>query len=171
MTLTHVEMQERAISLQGNCLFAGLYLNELLSRLLQKGDAHATLYTQYAETLSVLRTPPLAEKTLRSFEKRLLEALGYGLLFKQAEEGSQHFLPDQYYCFIPDQGFVQQSAAHAQQVNSSVFLGETLLSIANEAWENEVCLAAAKRLTRCVLMPLLGTRPLYSRQLFMIAEE
>ena len=42
-----------------------------------------------------------------------------------------------------------------------------MLAIAKEDWQDEESLQDAKRLTRLILAPLLGARPIYSRKLFM----
>lgn len=174
MTLTHVEMHAQAnrshSSLQGECLFAGFYLNELLIGLLQKWDAHPVLYTAYEKALSALQVPRLEQKALRSFEKCLLEELGYGLFSKSDLSLSNTFAADQYYRFIPEQGFVLSELGDAAQAKSNIFSGKSLLAIAREDWEQEETLQDAKRLTRFLLAPLLGNRPLYSRQLFMLPE-
>jgi DNA repair protein RecO (recombination protein O) len=164
MSLIEVEANGAMKHLQGECLFAGFYLNELLMRLLQKWDAHADLYAIYENALSALQGDMLEEKTLRSFEKKLLEELGYGLLPKH---NPHHvFVEEKFYRFIPEHGFTPCDEAHEGNTGN-IFSGKNLLALAREDWQNEECLFDAKRLTRFVLAPLLGERPLYSRRLFM----
>ena len=43
-----------AVWLNGDALFSGLYLNELLIRLLQAEDPHPVMFEQYAATLQAL---------------------------------------------------------------------------------------------------------------------
>jgi len=59
-------------------LFAGFYLNELLMKLLARGDAHPALFDAYAATLSSLAVADeFAEQIgLRAFELVLLKAIG-----------------------------------------------------------------------------------------------
>jgi DNA repair protein RecO (recombination protein O) len=174
MTLTHVEANGVMKHLYGECLFAGFYLNELMMCLLQKCDAHAGLYKAYDNAISALQTDRLEQKTLRVFEKYLLEELGYGLLPKSDVSLHNTFSPDKYYRFIPEHGFVicneAMDAAHSTNAGN-IFSGKNLIAIAKEDWQNEDCLFDAKRLTRFVLAPLLGARPIYSRRLFMQLEE
>ena len=106
MTLTQVEANGDVKHLQGECLFAGFYLNELLMCLLQKWDAHALLYTIYEKAVTALQAPILEQKTLRSFEKVLLEELGYGLLPKSDISLHNTFVADRFYRFVPEQGFI-----------------------------------------------------------------
>lgn len=180
-TLTHVEVANGSAALkylQGDCLFAGFYLNELLMYLLQKWDPHPKLYSVYADALTALQSAPFEtatlrdgrsatssgrppqrmQKSLRIFEKRLLDEIGYGLL--------QTFLPDQYYRFVPEHGFVLEKTI-GDSNELYIFSGRNLLAIAREDWNDE-SLQDAKRLTRIILAPLLGARTLYSRQLFNV---
>jgi DNA repair protein RecO (recombination protein O) len=59
-------------------LFAGFYLNELLMKLLARGDAHAALFDGYAATMRSLATSDdFSEQiSLRAFELVLLKAVG-----------------------------------------------------------------------------------------------
>lgn len=178
MILTHVEMrvEEKGTlnpihpmtqqSLRGDCLFAGFYFNELIMRLLQKWDPHTNLFQAYEQALIFLKNNKLEEKILRSFEKYLLAELGYGLF-----PNTQTFLADKYYRFIPEHGFVLSELGDMAQAKTNLFLGKHLLAIAEEDWQTEEILQDAKRLARLVLLPLLGQKPLYSRQLFIVPDE
>lgn len=163
-TLTYMETEVNFTlqNLHGERLFAGFYLNELLMYVLQKWDAHPKLYTVYVDTLAVLQMEKeLQQKTLRSFEKRLLEEIGYGLF--------QTFLPEEYYRFVPDHGFIIEN--NVQNTDEKyLFSGKNLVAIAREDWNNEN-LRDAKHLMRAMLAPLLGARTLYSRQLFKAYKE
>lgn len=170
MSLSEVEANGVIRPLQGECLFAGFYLNELLMCLLQKWDAHAGLYKAYEKTITDLQTSKLEEKNLRSFEKYLLEELGYGLLPKSDISLHNTFSPEKYYRFIPEHGLVLCDEHHlAKQDN--IFSGKSLIAIAKEDWQNEEYLSDAKRLTRFILSPLLGARQIHSRRLFMSKRE
>ena len=62
----------------GDALLAGLYLNELLLRLLARDDPHAELFDLYAGVVRVLAGAhgDALEPVLRAFELLLLRALG-----------------------------------------------------------------------------------------------
>lgn len=167
MTLSHAEVNGEVKRLQGNCLFAGFYLNELLMALLQKWDPHPNLYTAYERTLFALQDNHLEQKFLRSFEKYLLEELGYGLLPKSHSILEHTFSAGCFYRFIKDQGFVPCESADFPDV----FSGKSLLAIAKENWQDESILKDARRLMRLVLSPLLGVRPIHSRRLFLQQNE
>lgn len=166
MYLSHVEAHGEAKCLKGECLFAGFYLNELLVALLQKWDAHPNLFTFYEKTISALLTHRLEQKTLRSFEKYLLEELGYGLLPKSDISLHNTFSKDKYYRFTSEQGFVLSEMSDEKSARN-IFSGKSLLSIAKDDWQEQETLQDAKRLIRYALAPLLGERPIYSRRLFI----
>lgn len=161
MTMTHVELRGQSLPLQGESLFAGFYLNELLVALLQKWDPHPDLFAVYEKTLRDLHTG-LNEKILRSFEKYLLEDLGYGLLPKSSST-LDSIAADKNYRFIADLGFMPAEEA---AIAGNVFSGKSLLAIANEDWQDSTILQEAKRLMRLILLPLLGNKTIYSRRLF-----
>lgn len=62
----------------GDALLSGLYLNELLLRLLARGDPHALLFDHYAAAVQVLASEhgEALEPVLRLFELVLLREVG-----------------------------------------------------------------------------------------------
>lgn len=146
--------------LAGDALFSGLYLNELLLRLLPSEDPHPALFRQYAETLPLLAADQPLEPLLRAFEWRLLDELGYAFSLDQDLAGTP-IQPSLLYRLIPDAGFEEVS-----QLQPGVFNGSDLLAMADTQWSTPGVLAAAKRLMRQALAPHLGGRPLVSRELF-----
>lgn len=170
MSLSQVETSSSLKRLQGECLFAGFYLNELLVALLQKWDAHSLLYDIYEVAINALQTGPLRPEILRSFELRLLDELGYGVLPRNQASLNQLFNADQFYRFVPEEGFVLYELEGGSEVNN-IFSGKSLQRIAREDWQDEKSLQDAKRLMRFVLAPLLGAKQIYSRQLFIHQEK
>lgn len=67
--------------LAGERLFAGLYVNELLVKMLGRGDPVGAIFAHYAAVLSALAEGDDTASVLRSFERVLLDELGYGLAF------------------------------------------------------------------------------------------
>ncbi len=165
MTLQIVEPQGVPITLQGECLLSGFYLNELLMRLLQKQDPHPQLYTIYQETLLELQQSHLQQKYLRLFEKKLLTELGYGLQLQYSIPDGNPFLADRLYRFYPEQGF-ERCESHQNISQSTFFLGKHLIALAREELNDEESLREIKRLMRIALGYLLGPEPLQSRRLF-----
>src|SRR5204863_7290190 len=118
------------------------------------------LFTSYENAIVALQTNILDQIILRSFEKVLLEELGYGLLPKSEMSLQNMFSPDKFYRFTPEQGFVVSESID----QPNIFSGKSLIAIAKENWLEAECVSDAKRLTRLVLAPLLGARPIHSRR-------
>lgn len=146
--------------LSGDALFSGLYLNELLIRLLPVEDAHPALFEHYSATLPLLAAGQALEPLLRAFEWRLLEELGYGFSLEVDLRGVALEVA-QLYRLVPDAGLER-----VEQLQPGVFHGGDLLAMADTQWATPGVLSAAKRLMRQALAPHLGGRPLVSRELF-----
>ncbi len=151
--------------LDGNALFSGMYLNELLIRLLPAEDAHPAMFDHYAATLPALAAKRPLEPLLRSFEWRLLTELGYGFALDR-DISDRPVVSDGLYRLLPDTGL--EPVGHFQP---GLFNGAELLAMAEADWTVPGALAAAKRLMRQALAPHLGGRPLVSRELFMNMKE
>lgn len=164
-TLARLEGAGLAHWLDGDALFSGLYLNELLIRLLPAEDAHPDLFEHYAATLPALAAKRPLEPLLRAFEWRLLSELGYGFALAQDIQG-QPVAADGLYRLVPDAGLEPVG-----QFQPGLFQGAELLAMAEADWQSPGALAAAKRLMRQALAPHLGGRPLVSRELFMNLKE
>lgn len=72
-SIIHVEPAAPMLALPGSYLFAGLYINEILERLLQPGLPQPEIYAAYESVLSSLELGGDMEATLRHFEFRLLD--------------------------------------------------------------------------------------------------
>ncbi|GAB6389198.1 DNA repair protein RecO [Stutzerimonas marianensis] len=151
--------------LDGNALFSGMYLNELLIRLLPAEDAHPAMFDHYAATLPALAAKRPLEPILRAFEWRLLSELGYGFSL-DTDIAGQPIAETGAYRLLPDTGLEPVG-----QFQPGLFNGAELLAMAEADWEVPGALAAAKRLMRQALAPHLGGRPLVSRELFMNTKE
>ncbi len=138
------------------------YINELLVRLLHRHEPHPELFDAYEEALEKLEDTSTEQQVLRIFEKRLLEALGYGLVL-DADTGGNAIRPDGRYNYLPEQGPVPCTAANGSGLAIS---GQTLLALAQEEFTDEYILAEAKQLMRMALRNLLGDKPLASRELY-----
>lgn len=162
--LTSFESDNLFLSLTANHLYSGFYLNELLVRLLPEMDSHNGIYHAYEHSLQALQTGDDIEPLLRDFEFRLLEELGYGLDFTQDARNHCAILPEGWYeCHIQE-GFFSAAPNIPEHF---LLKGEALLAIAAGDYSNPVTRLTAKRLARRLLKPLLGSRPLNSRELFV----
>ncbi len=156
-----------APQLTGKHLLCGLYLNELLIKLLYRYDPHPLLFLAYQTALTTLAQNP--NIALRLFEKQLLAELGYALHLNQDSQTQQAILPNQYYQFIPSQGLV--ICLNTSRPKLSVFSGASLLAIHNENWVAAEQLMDAKRLFRLALHHLLEGKNIRSRELFLVSNE
>ena len=163
--LTGAEPVGVAPELAGSLMFCGLYLNELLQRLLHRHDPHERLFEHYALTLNRLAATDTPEPVLRIFEKRLLEEIGYGLVLDHETESGVPINPQRRYRYLADRGPVPYTPGGA----GLVVQGETLYALANEDLVNDTQRHEAKQLLRAMLARQLGDRPLVSRELFQSA--
>lgn len=162
-TLSGAETESSAISLSGESLFCGLYMNELLVRVLHRHDPHESLYDHYVAALSRLQAAEGVAETLRIFEKHLLQHLGYGLVLDHDAEGNLPIIAEVVYDYIPERGAVVVSGG---DVIGARVRGATLQALAAERIADAVQLQESKQLMRVCLAPHLGDRPLHSRKLF-----
>jgi DNA repair protein RecO (recombination protein O) len=167
--LKSVEPGGIAFALKDKAIFAGLYLNELLLRLLPEHIEYPGIYSCYQQALQVMQNDAGMEIALRQFELGLLEGLGYGVPFVEVNEaggqvGSLQAGVD--YRFVEDSGFVRCERDRAVAGSFFVFGGEQLLKMAMADWTDVETIWQAKHLMRMVLARLLGDKPLNSKQLF-----
>lgn len=160
-TLTHAESAAVPSELAGAGLFCGLYLNELLMRLLPRDDAHAELFALYRVTLAALPDETAREAALRIFEKRLLQALGYGLVLDRAVNGDTIDADGAYRYFL-ERGAVVATAASG----GIAIRGTSLLALHEERFATPESLGEAKNLLRQILAHYMGDKPLHARRLF-----
>lgn len=162
--LTSFESDNHFLSLTANHLYSGFYLNELLVRLLPEMDSHNGIYHAYEQSLNALQSCEEIEPLLRAFEFRLLAELGYGLDFAQDARNGCALVPQGFYeCHIQE-GFFSAAPDIPEHF---LLKGESLLAIGNGDYSSPITRLAAKQLTRRLLKPLLGNRPLNSRELFV----
>lgn len=160
-SLSSAEPLNGGVFLAGSALYLGLYLNELLNRLLHEYEPHSDVFDLYRRTLEQLAAGVAAEPLLRQFELGLLEALGYGLQLDIAQDTGEPLDPAACYRFSPGEGLIT-----ARPGDSQGFSGQALLAVAKGDWADTETLKAAKRLTRLMLDTHLGGRPLQSRAFF-----
>lgn len=168
-TLQSAEAAAPTLFLQGERLFAGFYLNELLVKLLHGHEPEPLVYQAYAEAIARLAAADDVEPLLRNFELRLLDALGYGLQFDHDAESGEVLDGEGWYYLQPDSGFVRQLQAplnDAEALRAGLYAGRELLKIAAADFAAESTRRQAKRLLRQVLHQHLGGKDISSRQLF-----
>ncbi len=161
-TLTRAEPSHDNPARGTGGLLTVFYINELLTRLLHRHEPHPELFDSYAETLVKLTDSATEQVTLRIFEKRLLEALGYGLTLN-ADTSGNVIRQDDDYNYLLERGPEPAPPSGAGELAIS---GRTLLALAEEKLDDKLALAEAKQLMRKALGRLLGNKPLVSRELY-----
>lgn len=165
VSLTDIDSGGKSVPLTGQALYSGLYVNELLVRLLHRHDANEDLYNLYQLTINGLNSSEALEVVLRSFELTLLEELGYGLSLEYDIDGEQ-IIPERQY-ILTTQGMLQMvSDDMVATINQKTYIGKDLQDIAAENWHSPQVLKSAKHLMRSAINPLLGSKPIQSRKLF-----
>lgn len=160
--LTGVERSGASAPPAADRLMSGFYANELLIRLLPRGDPHPRLYAVYATLVEALATPGADPvRALRLFEKRLLEETGYGLNLETESGTGRPVVAGRSYRYRIDSG---PELLDGVAEGSLVFCGASLLALATETLEDSRSVTDAKRLLRAALEQCLDGRELRTRQ-------
>ena len=139
-------------------LMSGFYLNELLLKLTQRCDPHPEIFFSYASCVQALCDGELEEPTLRRFEKRLLNDLGYGLELAVTGTGVP-VQRDGYYRFG-----LQSGPQPCVAESPGAVYGQSLADLQVESFDDPRSLRDAKRLLRTAIDACLDGRALKSRQ-------
>ena len=156
-TIEAVEGVSPALALAGRALYAAVYLNELTLRTVPVGDADPELFAAYQGAIAGLEDGGLGmsgiETVLRRFEFALLDRLGYGVDWRMPERGHCRYVEESGLqpCDVADDDGMPVLALRA---------------VAAGDYRAPETRRVAKRLARAALRPLLGLKPLRSRELF-----
>lgn len=163
-TLHRLEAAGPARALTGQQLFSGLYINELLTRLLQHYDRHPAWFELYSGAIDALASAPESpERILRHFELAFLSELGFGIDLCCEGLSGNPIVAAETYSFDTERGFCRVEPGAAAQPDQ--FVGRDLLAIAADDFD-DAARRAAKRLCRIAIAAQLGGKPLKSRELF-----
>jgi DNA repair protein RecO (recombination protein O) len=161
--LTQVEADQASPDISGDALLAGFYLNELLLRLLPRGDQNETIMSCYSSCLDRLARTRNAARPLRIFELELLEALGYGVNLDHDFRTGEPISPDGDYLFEHEGGMTRS----ARQSTMEAYSGRHLISLREHTLDDAASLRTARRLLGGILRQHLGDRPLKSREVMV----
>jgi DNA repair protein RecO (recombination protein O) len=149
-----------------------MYINELITYLLHKDDVHETIFEHYHHCLYSLEDEKNLEISLRQFEIKLLELLGFGLnLLSEADTG-RAIAADAQYLYHLEHGAVvcTETTSRAATGTLPQISGSCLQALASESYqelsENSQYMTELKRLMRYVISFHLGNKKLKSRELF-----
>ena len=158
-TLHSAEWQGGQPQLQGTALLCGFYLNELLLNLMARDDPHEQLFDYYRQTLQRLAHEQDHAATLRCFEKRLLQELGYALLLEHEADSGKPIEAEAHYRYVVEHG----ASRDAEQGLS--ILGKTLQDMGADDYRDPLSAQQSKQLMRMLLNHHLAGKPLYTREL------
>lgn len=147
--LTGAEAGGEALPLPSRLVMSGFYLNELVIQLTTRHDPQSRLFADYAEALRRLCVDDKPEPTLRVFEKRLLESIGYGLEFT--------IEPASFYKFHVGEGLSEV------RDTPGAYPGRCLIALQEEALTDGETLDVARRVLRQALDHCLEGRELRTR--------
>lgn len=164
-SLTGAEADESPPVLLGESLFSAFYLNELLMKLIPRFDAYPIVFDEYRDALGRLGAGDQTGCVLRVFEKRLLDALGYGPTLDYAVDTGAPLSAQKRYRYVPERGPVSCSNG-PETASGPIVSGKTLMDLSRGRLDGERERIEARGLMRALLAPHLGTRTLGSRQLF-----
>ena len=177
-------------SLSGDALFAGLYINELLVKTLGREEPVADLFDSYdaaVASLARLQESGVASATpnrsstdagkrrgfdelepiLRTFERRLLDELGYGIAFDVDVANGRPIEPGRLYRVVDGEGFQEVDRQHKSP--EAVFDGAQVAAMDAGEYGDRVVLQGAKQILRRAIAVRLGGKPLVTRRLFTAA--
>jgi DNA repair protein RecO (recombination protein O) len=146
-TLASVDASGPPFMLNGEALLCGLYLNELIARLLPRNDPHPETFAAYVETLQRLSELGASAWHLRRFERNLLADLGYGLVLEHEADTEVPIRADTDYAYRLDAGPVSWRGA----ADGLKLRGSALLALAADQEPNAEDLAALRRLMRALI--------------------
>jgi DNA repair protein RecO (recombination protein O) len=141
-------------------LLAAYYTNELLLRLLARGDPNGQVFSCYSRCLAQLGDASSLTRTLRVFELELLQALGYGIELDGEATTGEPLRTDVRYIYELERGFRR---VEPQDSDDDVYSGRDLLALRDLTLDDEGSLRTAQRLLGRALRVHLGERPLQSR--------
>lgn len=161
-TLTHWEVDDTPRQIKGEPLILCMYVNELITRLIQEHDPHPQVFEMYQQLVTQMNDLDQDHQywLLRIFENNLLSELGYGLDYAN-DINEDPIQIDKSYGYQPQLGFSQQADGKIS--------GKLLNSLSSEDLSetpDEDQLRVCRNLNRQRLNVLLGDKPLKSRELF-----
>jgi DNA repair protein RecO (recombination protein O) len=162
-TLTGAEPPSVRKLLRQETLFCGYYINELILRFLHRADPHEYVFDTYAWTLDSLAEDSDLERTLRIFEKRLLQDVGYGLHLAKESQSGEDIQASQMYRYLLETGPVTVAV---KENNGIQVHGESLQVLESEGCFTTLHRRELKQLTRAILDLHLEGKILHSRLLY-----
>jgi DNA repair protein RecO (recombination protein O) len=163
MKILHsIEWSDKYLSIEGDSLVCGFYMNELLMRLLPREIEHKPLFDFYHESMTMLSIGENLSITLRRFELKLLQELGYQVPLDK-DENLEPIDANKIYRYEAEYG-----ASDLQKTENGIKIsGQTLLDMAQNSYQSNQTELQSKQLMRYLIGYYLGDKPLNSKKLFL----
>lgn len=165
VSIKQIEPKPLRFPLQGEANVCGLYVNELLYRLLFPRVSVEGLFEHYQRTMYELFGAEDRNQqawALRKFEYFLLAEMGHGLVCDE-DINQQPVERERDYFYYPQQGAVP---VELDQHRFGVPVkGACLLDLLEQKYSQD-CLPQLKKLFRSTLAEYLGDKPIKTRELF-----
>jgi DNA repair protein RecO (recombination protein O) len=168
-TLIQAEPQGPGLSLSGERLVSGLYLNELCVRLVPVQIPVPELFETYGKTVELIAQGEPLAPVLRVFEKQLLSSLGHDLCLSH-DTDQQPIVAEDHYLYDLERGPYRVSPESVPAQMSGLIHGQTLLDLAAEKLTSPLACSQAKSLLQSMINALLGGKPVLSKQLLQTSK-
>jgi len=150
-------------------LFSGFYLNELLMKLLARGDPHAALFDAYADALQALAVAA-DEAPLRAFELQLLRETGVLPELARITSTQDPVQAGRHYRLDGESGLAAAAGTAPGLPGATCLALQAALDRGDPAALRRACqgaLPALRSQLRALLHYHLGAPPLRTRQLML----
>lgn len=162
-TLSGAEWVGGMPPLEKNTLLYGFYLNEIIIKLIQRGDPQPLLFDHYVATINQLAHAESAFIVLRKFELKLLKAAGVVGDLSFCMRGRTQVVPDLFYTVDPLAG-----TRPVQENETEIKVhGKTLIDMQAEDYSDTNTQLQSKLLMRFLLAHHLHGMPIHTRQILM----
>lgn len=159
-TLTGAEIHGAPLSLIGDALISGYYVNELILKLTHRHDPQPDVFRIYGRTIERLVGTGNVAPALRRFEMELLRMLGYALNLNHDTQTQAPLIADEHYDYRAEEGPVH--VGHRD--GPMVFSGAELIAIREQEFADRQVLRNAGKLLKHVIAYHLDGRELQSRK-------
>ena len=169
LNLRDFDPQGKAVLTEPEDQMVGMYVNELIMRLVPAHVRSHRLFECYATVLSEIAQPADYEPVLRKFELRVLEITGHGLQLEHDLATGEPLIEDALYQYTPGKG-----PTRCARVESGRLLcrGKTLLDLNRGLQDGDPrTLREAKSLLRTVIDYHLKDRTIHTRSVFRYLRE
>jgi len=161
MYLTKIDSGGMQTPLAYNKIVYGLYLNELIIKLVHEGDVCSNIFNAYDDSLTQLRKNDDIEFILRIFEKKLLKEIGYGVDFTKEYKCGTTIEECKDYKLDPENGFYHDNNLKSKRTYS----GANIIAIGRNQFTNKEIYRDAKEIMRIVISHKLRNKKIVSRNL------